>query len=296
MGGVSKYVLLASIFALGCNIGISKAIYVVNGLLHSKWIKSDIHSTDTFGTTEAVFGLCYLFGYDLVPRIKDLSEQTLYATTHRREYENKKYKLLPDRKINLDLIGEEWENLLRLATSIKLGICSGSQILKRLNSYSRKNRLYQALRELGRLVKSITILTFIGDEKLRQTVEKQLNLVENSNKFSKVMRFGNEGEIKQKDKEDQDIAENCKRLQVNSIILHNYMYLTKKVQNEPDEIKKLEMLKIIRDGSAISWSHINFFGEYNFNEEDNQDSLDLNMSKIKEFKLKDILDKVCDDK
>lgn len=269
-----------------------EAIYVVDGLLHSKWIKSDIHSTDTFGATEAVFGLCYLLGYDLVPRIKDLSEQTLYATTHKKEYESKKYKLLPDRKINFDLIETEWDNLLRLATSIKLGICSGSQILKRLNSYSRKNKFYQALRELGRLVKSITILTFIGNEELRQKVEKQLNLVENSNKFSKVIRFGNGGNIKQKDKEDQDIAESCKRLQVNSIILHNYMYLTKKLQNEPDERTKQDMLKIIRNGSAISWSHINFFGEYNFNEKDNPDSFDLNMSKIKEFKLKDILDAV----
>ena len=272
-----------------------EAIYVVDGLLHSKWIKSDIHSTDTFGATEAVFGLCYLLGYDLVPRIKDLSKQTLYATTHKKVYEDKKYKLLPNRKINLDLIEEEWDNLLRLATSIKLGICSGSQILKRLNSYSRKNRLYLALRELGRLVKSITILTFIGDKKLRQMVEKQLNLIENSNKFSKVMRFGNGGEIKQKDKEDQDIAESCERLQVNSIILHNYMYLTDKVQKESNENKRLEMLKIIRNGSAISWSHINFFGEYNFNEEDNQDSFDLNMSKIKEFKLNEFLDKLKDD-
>jgi hypothetical protein len=76
----------------------------------------------------------------------------------------------------------------------------------------------------------------------------------------------------------------------------NYMYLTKKVQNEPDEIKRLEMLKIIRNGSVISWSHINFVGEYNFNEEDNQDSLDLDLSKIKEFKLKDTLDKVDGDK
>jgi TnpA family transposase len=269
-----------------------EAIYVVDGLLHSKWIKSDIHSTDTFGSTEAVFGLCYLLGFDLVPRIKDLNEQTLYSIAPKYEYESKKYKLLPDRKVNLDLIQGEWNDLLRLATSIKLGICSGSQILKRLNSYSRKNNLYLALRELGRLVKSLTILTYINDLKLRQTVEKLLNIVEHSNRFSKVVRFGNGGEMYIKEKEDQDIAESCKRLQENSIILHNYYYLTNLLQVQTDEQEKLRMLKIIRLGSPISWVHINFFGKYNFKEEDNQDSLDLNLSKIQSFKLADYLDKL----
>ena len=272
-----------------------EAIYVVDGLLHSKWVKSDIHSTDTFGSTEAVFGLCYLLGFDLVPRIKDLNEQTLYSIAPKYEYESKKYKLLPDRKINLDLIQGEWDDLLRLATSIKLGICSGSQILKRLNSYSRKNNLYLALRELGRLVKSLTILTYINDLKLRQTVEKLLNIVEHSNRFSKVVRFGNGGEMYIKEKEDQDIAESCKRLQENSIILHNYYYLTNLLQVQSDEQEKLKMLKIIRLGSPISWVHINFFGKYNFKEEDNQDSLDLNLSKIQSFKLADYLDKLNDD-
>jgi hypothetical protein len=48
------------------------------------------------------------------------------------------------------------------------------------------------------------------------------------------------------------------------------------------------MLKIIRNGSAISWSHINFFGEYNFNEEDNPDSFKLNISQIESFKLTEL--------
>ena len=272
-----------------------EAIYVVDGLLHSKWIKSDIHSTDTFGATEAVFGLWYLLGFDLVPRIKDLNDQTLYAVEHKYIYEDKKYKLVPVRKIKLELIEQEWVNLLRLATSIKLGVCSGSQILKRLNSYSRKNNLYLALRELGRLIKSVTILTYLDDPKLRMMVEKLLNVVEHSNRFSKVVWFGNGGEMYIKEKENQDIAESCKRLQENSIILHNYYCLTDLVQNEPDEEKKIKMLRIVRNGSPISWSHINLFGEYNFNEEDNQDSLDLNPSRISEFRLDDYLDRLNGD-
>jgi TnpA family transposase/Arc/MetJ-type ribon-helix-helix transcriptional regulator len=293
-----------------------EAVYVIDGLLHSKWIQSDVHATDSFGATEVVFGLCYLLGFELVPRLKEVHSHTLYSFKSRREYEamrvkiidtkisndNKskdtekkidgkiqslKYKILPKQTIKKELILDEWNNLLRLACSIKLGICSGSQILKRLNSYSKKNKLYLALRELGRIIKTNMILTYIDDSQLRQMIQKQLNIVEHSNRFSKAVRFGNGGEMLKVEKQDQDIAESCKRLQENSIILHNYLYLTRLIQNEPDQTKRKEMLEIISRGSPICWSHINFYGEYNFSEQNNPDSYDLNLSQINAFKLSD---------
>jgi TnpA family transposase len=278
-----------------------EAVYVIDGLLHSKWIQSDVHATDSFGATEVVFGLCYLLGFELVPRLKEVYAHTLYSFKSRREYEamrvkvekeggkteKQKYKILPKQTIKKDLILDEWNNLLRLACSIKLGICASSQILKRLNSYSKKNKLYLALRELGRIIKTNMILTYIDDSQLRQMIQKQLNIVEHSNRFSKAVRFGNGGEMLKVEKEDQDIAESCKRLQENSIILHNYLYLTRLIQNEPDKVKRQEMLEIISRGSPICWSHINFYGEYNFSEQNNPDSYDLNLSQINAFKLSD---------
>jgi TnpA family transposase len=281
-----------------------EAVYVIDGLLHSKWIQSDVHATDSFGATEVVFGLCYLLGFELVPRLKEICNHTLYGFKSQREYEavrvkvekeggkteKQKYKILPKQTIKKDLILDEWNNLLRLACSIKLGICSGSQILKRLNSYSKKNKLYLALRELGRIIKTNMILTYIDDSQLRQMIQKQLNIVEHSNRFSKAVRFGNGGEMLKVEKEDQDIAESCKRLQENSIILHNYLYLTRLIQNEPDVAKRQEMLEIISRGSPICWSHINFYGEYNFSEQNNPDSYDLDLSQINTFKLSDFWD------
>jgi Tn3 transposase DDE domain len=76
----------------------------------------------------------------------------------------------------------------------------------------------------------------------------------------------------------------------NSIILHNYLYLTRLIQNEQDSTKRQEMLEIISRGSPICWSHINFYGEYNFSEQNNPDSYDLNLSQINAFKLSDFWD------
>lgn len=91
------------------------------------------------------------------------------------------------------------------------------------------------------------------------------------------------------EKEGQDIDEGCKRLIQNSVILFNYLILTQKLQLETNPEKQQEMIKIITTGSPQCWSHINFLGEYNFNEEDNSDTLELNMSQIKDFKLDRIM-------
>ena len=56
---------------------------------------------------------------------------------------------------------------------------------KRLTSYSRKHKLYQALREFGRIIKTRFLLNYIDDVVFRQQIEKQLNKIENVNRFSK---------------------------------------------------------------------------------------------------------------
>jgi TnpA family transposase len=58
-------------------------------------------------------------------------------------------------------------DMLRVALSIKAGRISASTILRRLGTYSRKNRLYQAFCELGRVIRSGFLLRYISDKELR---------------------------------------------------------------------------------------------------------------------------------
>jgi TnpA family transposase len=99
---------------------------------------------------------------------------------------------------------------------------------------------------------------------LRQQVEKQLNKIEASNKFSKAVFFGNNQEFTVATIEEQNIANNCKRLIQNTIILWNYLYLTKKHKEAPTEEQKSDIVKTLKQSSIIHWSHINFYGEYDF--------------------------------
>lgn len=153
-------------------------------------------------------------------------------------------------------------------------------MFKRLNSYSRQHPLYQALKEFGKIPKSDFLLRYIDILPLRQTIEKQLNKGESTNKFSRAISFGNNQEFLSGEKIEQEIAEGCRRLIKNAIICWNYLYLTQKIaEAETDEVKQ-ELLASIRNGSVASWQHVNLHGEYDFSEKKLSDSVGLNATVI----------------
>lgn len=73
------------------------------------------------------------------------------------------------------------------------------------------------------------ILRYIDDLELPQAVEKQLNRIELSNKFSKAILFGNNQEIQYSSKEKQEMVVGCQRLIQNAIVLWNELYLSQKL-------------------------------------------------------------------
>lgn len=257
------------------NASEREAAYVIDGLMHQEVIQSDIHSTDTFGYSEIIFALTHLLGFMFAPRIKNFKDQQLYAFEPKKLYRDNGYTLLPVKQINSQIIEEQWEQMLRLVLTIKERRVSASQLLKRLTSYSRKHKLYQALREFGRIIKTRFLLTYIDDVSLRQQIEKQLNKVENANKFSRAVFFGNSGEYFYATKEEQDIASNALRLIQNSIICWNYLYFSNLLAKEKDPEQQSKIVNALKNGSIVHWQHINFYGEYDFTEKQIEDEFDM---------------------
>jgi TnpA family transposase len=260
-----------------------EAAYVIDGLLHNEVVKSDIHSTDTHGYGEIIFGATFLLGFAFAPRIAHLDRQRLYAFEKRKVYQEKGYVILPDAYIDTALIAAQWDEVLRFIATIKLKHTTASQLFKRLNSYSRQHPLYGALKEFGKNPKTIFILKYVDDAAFRQAIEKQLNKVESSHKFSRAISFGHGQEIIQADKAEQDLAEGCRRLIKNAIICWNYLYLTQQLQEAKTEERRAELLTTIKNGSVVSWQHINLHGEYDFSDEKLSDSVGLNLREILGF-------------
>lgn len=243
-----------------------EAAYVLDGLMHNATDTHRIHATDTHGYTEALFGACHLLGIGFAPRIKGLENQSLYSLTSRQHYLQQGYRILPSRSINRKLILSHWDEILRFIASIGLGQTSASQLFRRLNSYSKDHPLYQALKELGRIIKTQYILTYYDDLTLRQRVQKQLNIMELSNRLHDAVFWARGHEFHVGTQEEQEKYTLCRTILQNAVILWNYLTLSVRLldleRDEPDAHQAL--LEGIRRGSVLTWRHVNFNGEYDF--------------------------------
>ncbi len=230
-----------------------EAHYVIDALLNNEEIKSDIHSTDTHGYTDIIFAIMHLLGLSFAPRLAKIKNRTLYSFKSKKTYLAKNYKILPKKTINVASIEAHWDDILRLIVSIKLKETTASQVFKRLSSYSKNHPLYKALQEFGRIIKSLFLLTYMDDVSLRQAIQKQLNKIELSNKFSDAVFFANNQEFKQGSKEEQEIAMNCRMLIQNAIVLWNYLYLSQRLANAPNQQQQTEWLEIIKKTQCASF-------------------------------------------
>jgi TnpA family transposase len=139
------------------NVGIRDSTYVLDGLLyHESDLRIEEHYTDTAGFTDHVFGLMHFLGFRFAPRIRDLSDTKLYIPKGEAVYEA--LKPMIGGTLNIKQVRAHWDEILRLVTSIKQGAVTASLMLRKLGSYPRQNGLAVALRELGRIERTLFML------------------------------------------------------------------------------------------------------------------------------------------
>src|SRR5208283_4467736 len=137
-----------------------EALYVLDGLLENDTVlRPREHYTDTHGFTEQLFGLCFLLGYSFMPWLRDLADQQLYKVD--RTLPLGRLQPLFHSGVDLDLIPEQWDQLVRVAASLRNRVVPAHIVLQRLSSASPSDRVAKALTTLGRIVKTIFILRYI---------------------------------------------------------------------------------------------------------------------------------------
>ncbi|MEK5105051.1 Tn3 family transposase [Cytobacillus sp. FSL M8-0252] len=246
------------------------AIHVLDGLLHHETdLNIEEHYTDTAGYTDQIFGLTHLLGFKFAPRIRDLSDSKLFTIGKASEYP--KLEPILRGQINKKIIKENYEDVLRLAHSIREGTVSASLIMGKLGSYSRQNSLATALREMGRIEKTIFILNYLSNESLRRKIQKGLNKGEAMNGLARAIFFGKQGELRERTLQHQLQRASALNIIINAISVWNTLHLTKAVEYQ----KRLGNLNedLLHHISPLGWEHINLLGEYHFNS-DKEVSLD----------------------
>ncbi len=178
------------------------------------------HATDTHGVTLVNFGLFDLLGMQLSPRIRDLGRITLYRPVPRAEAEARFPHAGPlmTRKLNLDLIAEHYDDLLRLAGSLKFGHATASLLVGKLSASGRQNALAAALKEYGAMRRTIYAARYLSDPAYRRKIARQLNKGESLRALRRDLFDAHKGMIRARQLEAQTGQAWCLTLATNAVI------------------------------------------------------------------------------
>ena len=238
----------------------AEAPHVLDGLLHNA-SSLDIHEhyTDTGGATDHVFALSHLLGYRFVPRIRDLADRRLGTFEAAGRY--KKLEPLIGRPINTAIIHECWDEVVRLAASLKAKTVPPSMMLKKLSVYKRQNRLDFALQEIGRIERALFTLDWLESKALRQRCLAGLNKGESRHALAAAVFTQRQGRLTDRTVESQEFRASALNLVTAAIVYWNTLYMGRAVEHlrasghpAPDDL--------LAHVAPLGWTHISLTGDY----------------------------------
>ena len=164
----------------------------------------------------------HLLGFRFAPRIRDLSDTKLYIPKDDIVYDA--LKPMIGGTLNIKHVRAHWDEILRLATSIKQGTVTASLMLRKLGSYPHQNGLAIALRELGRIERTLFILDWLQSVELRRRVHAGLNKGEARNALARAVFFNRLGEIRDRSFEQQRYRASGLNLVTAAIVRTQYIW------------------------------------------------------------------------
>jgi TnpA family transposase len=217
--------------------------------------------TDTGAYSDIVFGLFRLLGYRFSPRLADIGGSRFWRIDPKADYG--KLNAIARQRINLDLIAQNWDDLLRLTGSLKLGRVPATGIMRTLQVGDKPTRLAQALAEFGRIDKTLHSLAYLDDEDKRRSILLQLNRGEGRHSLARAVFHGKRGELRQRYREGQEDQLGALGLVVNMIVLWNTIYLDAalmQLRQEGYPVRNEDVSRL----SPLIHDHINMLGRYSF--------------------------------
>jgi TnpA family transposase len=237
-----------------------EAAHVIDGLLyHEADLSSAVHHADGGGVSDHVFALTHLLGFRFAPRIPNLAERRLYAFGPASTWPT----LAPfiAGRPAIELVAMHWEDVLRLAASVRTGVVSASLVLRRLGAYPRQNGLALALREIGRIERTLHTLAWLQSPQLRRQATAELNKGEARNALARAVCFHRLGRLRDRTAELQQHRASGLALVTAAIALWNSVYLGRAVDvlRRGGEAMPDALLAHV---APLGWQHVNLTGDY----------------------------------
>ena len=239
----------------------SEVAAMIEGLLrHCTKMKIEKNYVDSHGQSEVAFAFCHLLGFHLMPRLKAIHSQKLYLPFVGQSNVYPNLKPILSRPINWDLIRQQYDQMIKYATALRLGTAETEAILKRFTRSNLSHPTYRALGELGKVVKTIFLCEYLHSEALRREVNEALNVVESWNNANGFIFFGKGKEIATNRLEDQEVAVLSLHLLQSCLVYVNTLMI-QEVLSDPAWMKLMQP-DDLRALTPLIWNHVNPYGTF----------------------------------
>ncbi|HGM6668107.1 TPA: Tn3 family transposase [Serratia marcescens] len=238
------------------------SIFVLEGLLEQQTGLNPVEvMTDTAGTSDIIFGLFWLLGYQFSPRLADAGEAVFWRLDKSANYGA--LDELARGCADLSKAEDQWDEMMRTAGSLKLGTIHASELIRSLLKSSRPSGLAQAIMEVGRVNKTLYLLNYIDDEDYRRRILTQLNRGEGRHAVARAICYGQRGEIRKRYREGQEDQLGALGLVTNAVVLWNTLYMQEALSWMRSNGEETGVEDIARL-SPLMHGHINMLGHYTF--------------------------------
>ena len=238
------------------------SIYILEGLLEQKTSLNPTEiMADTAGASDLVFGLFWLLGYQFSPRLADAGEARFYQMDP-----NADYGALNDiarHPVKTKRIRHHWDDMLRVAGSLKLGTVQASELVRSFLRSERPSSLASAIMGLGRINKTIYLLNHIDDAAYRRRILTQINRGEGRHRVIRAICYGKRGEIRKPYRQGQEDQLSALGLVTNAVVLWNTIYMEAALNHLRAQGIKIRPADLARLSPLIH-KHIHVLGRYAF--------------------------------
>lgn len=237
------------------------SMFVLEGLLEQQTgLDPTEIMVDTTGTSNIVFGLFWLLGYQFSPRLADAGEAVFWRIDKEANYGA--LNDLARGVIHPEKVHQQWDDMMRISGSLKLGTVHASELIKSLLKSDKPSSLAQAIIEVGKINKTIYLLNYIDDDDYRRRILTQLNRGEGRHAVARVICYGQQGEIRKRYRDGQEDQLGVLGLVLNAVILWNTIYMQSALDHLQDSIDISEEDKSRL--SPLGYSHLNVLGHFSF--------------------------------